>query len=464
MTAKEAEAHVSVAPSEGGGRNLPWARGGAEAGTTTGEQTKPEALRLMEAVVERSNMQCAYKRVVKNQGAAGVDGLTTSGLKPWLKAHWGKIREALLAGRYMPAAVRKVEIPKPQGGVRSLGIPTVLDRLVQQALHQVLQPLYESEFSESSYGFRPGRNAHQAVKAARSYVGEGKRWVVDVDLEKFFDRVNHDILMARVARKVKDKRVLKLIRRYLTAGLMEGGVASARGEGTPQGGPLSPLLSNILLTDLDRELERRGHHFCRYADDCNIYVGSRAAGERVMVAITEFLEKRLKLRVNAGKSAMARPWQRKFLGYSMTWHQKPKLKIAEPSRQRFADKVRKTLKAGRSRSLERVIAELNPLLRGWVAYFRLTEVKGVLEELDGWIRHKLRSLLWRQWKRAYRRAQNLMRSGIDKVRAWQSAINGHGPWWNGSASHMNQAYPKARFDRMGLVSLLETQQRFQSIS
>lgn len=464
MPADEAEARASAAPSVGGRRNLPGTDRGAEAGTAVGGQTKPEALRLMEAVVERSNMLCAYERVVKNQGAAGVDGLTTTELKPWLQAHWGTIRETLLAGRYMPAAVRKVEIPKPQGGVRSLGIPTVLDRLIQQALHQVLQPLYESEFSESSYGFRPGRNAHQAVEAARSYVGEGKRWVVDVDLEKFFDRVNHDILMARVARKVKDQRVLKLIRRYLTAELMEGGVASARGEGTPQGGPLSPLLSNILLTDLDRELERRGHHFCRYADDCNVYVGSRAAGERVMVAITEFLEKSLKLRVNAGKSAVARPWQRKFLGYSMTWHQKPKLKIAEPSRQRFADKVRKALKAGRSQNLKRVIEALNPLLRGWMAYFRLTEVKGVLEELDGWIRHKLRSLLWQQWKRAYRRAQNLMRSGIDKARAWQSALNGRGPWWNGGASHMNQAYPKTCFDRMGLVSLLDTQQRFQSVS
>jgi RNA-directed DNA polymerase len=345
-----------------------------------------------------------------------------------------------------------------------LGIPTVVDRLLQQALHQVLQPMFEPEFSESSYGFRPGRNAHQAVEAARRDVGEGKRWVVDLDLEKFFDRVNHDMLMARVARKVKDKRVLKLIRRYLTAGLMEGGVASARGEGTPQGGPLSPLLSNILLTDLDRELESRGHSFCGYADDCNIYVSSQAAGERVMAGITEFLEKKLKLKVNADKSAVARPWQRKFLGYSMTWHQQPKLKIAEPSRKRFADKVRKALKAGRGQNLKRVIEELNPLLRGWVAYFRLTETKGVLEELDGWIRHKLRALLWRQWKRAHRRAQNLMRQGIDEARAWHSAINGRGPWWNGGASHMNQAYPKTWFDQMGLVSLLDRQRRFQSIS
>lgn len=401
---------------------------------------------------------------MNNQGAAGVDGLSTTDWKPWLQAHWGTIREALWAGRYRPAAVRKVEIPKPQGGVRTLGIPTGLDRLVQPALPQVLQPLFEPEFSEASYGFRPGRNAHQAVEAARSYVAEGKRWVVDLDVEKFFDRVNHDIWRARVARKVKDKRGLKLIRRYLPAGLMEGGVASARVEGTPQGGPLSPLLSNLLLTDLDRELESRGHGFCRYADDCNIYVGSRAAGDRVMAAIPEFLEKKLKLKVNADKSAVARPWQRKFLGYSMTWHQQPKLKIAEASRQRFADKVRKAMKTGRGRSLERVIEELNPLLRGWVAYFRRTEVKNVLEELDGWIRHKLRSLLWRQWKRAWRRAQNLMRNGIDEARAWQSAINGRGPWWNGGASHMNQAYPKTWFDRMGLVSLLDTQRRFLCVS
>jgi RNA-directed DNA polymerase len=464
MRAEEAEAHASAASDGEGGRNLPGSGAGAEAGTVAAGRTKPEAQRLMEAVVERSNMLCAYERVVKNQGAPGVDGLTVDEFKPWLQAHWPSIRQALLAGEYLPAAVRKVEIPKPQGGVRTLGIPTVLDRLIQQALHQVLQPQFEPEFSKSSYGFRPGRNAHQAVQAARSYMAEGKRWVVDLDLEKFFDHVNHDILMARVARKVKDKRVLKLIRRYLTAGLMEGGVASARTEGTPQGGPLSPLLSNILLTDLDRELERWGHRFCRYADDCNIYVGSQAAGERVMAAISEFVQKKLKLKVNAEKSAVARPWQRKFLGYSMTWHRQPKLKIAEPSRQRLAEKVRKRLRAGRGRSLQAVINDLNPLLRGWVAYFRLTEVKGVLEELDGWIRHKLRTLLWRHWKRAYARARNLMRRGLDEVRAWMSATNGRGPWWNGGASHMHSAYPKSWFDHMGLVSLLDTQLRFSRVS
>ncbi len=460
----EAGAYASMARTAGDRRNLSGAGSGAESGTAAVGRTKPEALRLMEAALERSNMLCAYERVVKNEGAPGVDGLTVAEFKPWLQAHWPSIRQALLTGEYMPAAVRKVEIPKPQGGVRTLGIPTVLDRLIQQSLNQVLQPLFDPEFSKSSYGFRPGRNAHQAVKAAQSYVAEGKRWVVDLDLEKFFDRVNHDVLMARVARKVKDERVLKLIRRYLEAGLMEGGIATARTEGTPQGGPLSPLLSNILLDDLDRELERRRMNFCRYADDCNIYVGSKRTGERVMQTVTVFLERRLKLKVNASKSAVARPWERKFLGYSMTWHQKPKLKIAQQSRARLAEKIRTTLRKARGGSLKQAIERLNPVLRGWVAYFRLTEVKGMLEDLDGWIRRKLRALLWRQWKRAYTRAKNLMRAGLGEVRAWQSATNGHGPWWNGGASHMNAAYPKSWFDRMGLVSLLATQLRFPSTS
>jgi RNA-directed DNA polymerase len=343
-------------------------------------------------------------------------------------------------------------------------VPCALDRLIQQALHQILQPLFEPGFSESSYGFRPGRNAHQAVKAARGYVAEGRRWTVDLDLEKFFDRVNHDVLMARVRRKVKDAGVLKLIRRYLEAGMMEGGIANARSEGTPQGSPLSPLLSNILLDDLDRELKKRGHRFCRYADDCNIYVKSERSGQRVRQSITAFLEQRLKLKVNAAKSAVARPWERKFLGYSMTWHRKPKLKIASQSRQRLAEKIRLALRRGRGQSLQQVIKGLNPTLRGWMAYFQLTEVKNVLEELDGWLRHKLRALLWRQWKRVYARARNLMKAGIDKVRAWKSATNGRGPWWNGGASHMNQAFPKSWFDRMGLVSLVDTHRRFLSVS
>jgi len=464
MRDDEAEAYASTASPEGGGRNLPWAGTGVEWRTGAVGMPKPEAPRLMEAVVERNNLFRAYERVVKNEGAPGVDGLPVSEFKPWLQRHWVRVRQDLLAGVYQPEAVRKVEIPKPQGGVRTLGIPTVLDRLIQQALNQVLQPLFDPEFSSSSYGFRPGRNAHQAVKAARGYVAEGKRWVVDLDLEKFFDRVNHDVLMARVARKVGDERVLKLIRRYLEAGLIEGGVTSTRTEGTPQGGPLSPLLSNILLDDLDRELERRGLSFCRYADDCNIYVGSKRAGERVMQAVTAFLEQRLKLKVNASKSAVARPWERKFLGYSMTWHKQPKLKIAEASRKRLAEKVRETMQKARGQSLQRAIEGLNPILRGWVAYFRLTEVKGVLEDLDSWIRRKLRTVLWRQWKRVYARARNLMRAGIERKRAWRSATNGRGPWWNGGASHMNAAYPKSWFDRMGLVSLLEARQRLTSAS
>ena len=464
MRDDEAEAYASMASSEGDRRHLSGAGSGAESCTAAVRQPKAEALRLMEAVVERSNLFMAYERVVKNKGAPGVDGLTVSELKPWLQRHWTRLRQDLLTGVYQPEMVRKVEIPKPQGGVRILGVPTLGDRLIQQALNQVLQPLFDPYFSVSSFGFRPGFNAHQAVQAAQGYVAAGKRWTIDLDLEKFFDRVNHDALMARVVRKVEDVRVLKLIRRYLEAGMMEGGVASMRTEGTPQGSPLSPLLSNILLDDLDRELEQRRLSFCRYADDCNIYVGSKRAGERVMQAITTFLEQRLKLKVNVSKSAVARPWERKFLGYSMTWHKKPKLKIAPQSRKRFVEKIRKTMREVRSRSLKQVIERLNPVLRGWVVYFRLTEVKGVLEELDGWIRRKLRTLLWRQWKRVYRRARNLMKAGISKERAWKSATNGHGPWWNGGASHMNQAYPKSWFDRMGLVSLLETRQRFPSVS
>ena len=463
MQVNEAETRRSVAGTEVDGRNPSRAVSGAEACTAADGITKSEGPQsLMEAVVEKGNMWRAYRRVVGNDGAPGVDELTVSALQSWLQKHWPQTRTELLEGRYKPAAVRKVEIPKPQGGVRTLGIPTVLDRLIQQALHQVLQPLFEPEFSSSSYGFRPGRSAHQAVQAAREYVTEGRRWVVDIDLEKFFDRVNHDILMARIARKIGDEKVLKLIRRYLEAGMMEGGLASPRKEGTPQGGPLSPLLSNILLTDLDRELEDRGHRFCRYADDCNIYVQSKKAGERVMVAMTEFLSIKLKLKVNADKSAVARPWERKFLGYSMTRHKKSKLRISEASRERFKTKVKEAFRIGRGQSLSKTIQQLNPILRGWVNYYRLTEQTGVLEEFDGWIRRKLRTLLWRQWKRSYTRARNLMKRGLPEERAWQSATNGRGPWWNGGASHMNQAFPKLWFDKYGLISLLDTQQRLSA--
>jgi RNA-directed DNA polymerase len=389
--------------------------------------------------------------------------MTVESLRPYLRKHWPHIKEQLLAGRYMPSPVRRVDIPKPNGkGMRQLCIPTVIDRLIQQALHQVMQPIFDCDFSKSSYGFRPGRSAHQAVLAARAYVSSGRRWVVDMDLEKFFDRVNHDVLMARVSGKVKDKRVLGLIRRYLQAGVLSDGVVSQRTEGTPQGGPLSPLLSNILLDDLDRELEKRGHAFCRYADDCNIYVRSKRAGERVLASVTQFLAKRLKLKINKTKSAVDRPWNRKFLGYSMTFHKQPRLKVAPASVKRFKSKLKELFRIGRGRNLAKFIIELTAILRGWVNYFRLAEVKGVFEELDGWIRRKLRCILWRQWKRAITRAKNLKRRGLDEIRAWKSATNGRGPWWNSGASHMHACYPKSYFDKLGLVSLLNRLQRLQS--
>ena len=433
----------------------------AEAESANQRRTKAEEAERMEAVVERGNLMLAYERVVRNKGAAGVDKIDVSAFKDHLKRHWPAIKVKLLAGDYIPQPVRRVDIPKPQGGVRTLGIPTLTDRLIQQALHQVLQPIFEADFSESSYGFRPGRSAHEAVKAARRYIAEGRRFVVDMDLEKFFDRVNHDLLMGKLAKQIGDERVLKLIRRYLEAGVMAEGLASPRTEGTPQGGPISPLLSNILLTDLDRELERRGHCFCRYADDCNVYVRSKAAGERVMASLTRFLSEQLKLTVNQTKSAVARPWERKFLGYSFTWHKPPRLRIAPLSLKGLKDKVRERLKGARGRSLDYTIEELNPLLRGWAAYFKLTQTKGAVEEIDGWIRRKLRCLLWRQWKRVYTRARNLMKAGLKEEKAWRSATNGRGPWWNSGANHMNLAFPKAHFDQRGLVSLLDTVRRLQ---
>jgi RNA-directed DNA polymerase len=446
------------------GRNPVTAAPGVEARTAAAGQTKSESDLLMERVVEGSNMRQALKRVVQNRGSAGVDGLTVAELNDWLKAHWPRVKEALLAGQYMPQPVRRVDIPKPQGGVRTLGVPTVVDRLIQQGLHQVLQPIFEPTFSDSSYGFRPGRNAAQAVQAAAGYIRDGRRWVVDIDLEKFFDRVNHDMLMARVARRIKDRRVLKLIRRFLEAGMMADGLTQPRTEGTPQGGPLSPLLSNVLLTDLDRELERRGLAFCRYADDCNIYVRSEAAGQRVMASIRAFLESALKLRVNPAKSAVERPWKRKFLGYSVTAHQETRLRIAPQSVARFKDRVRELLRTGRGRSLQHTIEDLNPLLRGWIDYFRHAPGVTVLQDLDQWLRRRLRCLLWRQWKRPDTRRRRLIALGLDVERAWTSSVNGRGPWWNAGASHMNQALPTSYFTPMGLVSLLATQRRLQRVS
>jgi group II intron reverse transcriptase/maturase len=416
----------------------------------------------MEAVVERENMLKAFRRVVSNKGASGVDAMGVDALKPYLQTHWAHIKEQLLAGSYQPQPVRRVEIAKPGGqGMRKLGVPTVVDRLIQQALHQVLTPLFDPDFSAYSYGFRPRRSAHQALCQAREHVAGGRRWVVDLDLEQFFDRVHHDALMSRVARKVGDKRVLYLIRRYLQAGIMEGGLVSQPTMGTPQGGPLSPLLSNVLLDDLDKELERRGHRFCRYADDVNLYVGSRRAGQRVLDSIEKFLNRRLRLQVNRQKSAVDRPWKRQFLGYSMTWHKRPRLKVASSSVHRLKMKLKSSFRKGRGRNLTNFIEELTVTLRGWINYFRLSEVKGIFEELDGWIRRRLRCIIWRQWKRAYTRAKGLMKRGLGESRAWESATNGRGPWWNSGASHMNQAFPKKFFDQQGLVSLLDSVLKFQ---
>jgi RNA-directed DNA polymerase len=420
----------------------------------------------MIAVVERENMRKALLRVERNKGTAGVDEMRVEDLRGYLREQWPRLKDELLTGRYKPQPVRRVEIPKPGGqGVRKLGIPTVLDRLIQQALHQVLSPVFEPNFSSHSYGFRPRRSAHDAVKAARQIVASGKRWVVDMDLEQFFDRVNHDILMSRLARRIGDKQALLLIRRYLGSGIMADGVVMASAEGTPQGGPLSPLLSNILLDDLDKELERRGHAFCRYADDCNIYVASQAAGERVMTSLEHFLGKRLKLKVNKTKSAVARPWKRKFLGYSLTWHKVPRLKVAKETVDRLKGDLKSAFRRGRGRNLRRFIIEgLVPKLRGWIVYFRLSEVKRIFEELDQWIRHRLRCVIWRQWKRVGTRGSRLINAGLDTERAWKSATNGRGPWWNAQAPHMHAAFGITYFEKLGLVSLQKELVRLNQVA
>lgn len=420
---------------------------------------------LMEEVCARENLMAAYRRVVRNGGAAGIDGMTVEQLMAYCREHWARIREELLSGTYEPQPVRRVEIPKPEGkGKRVLGIPTVVDRLIQQALLQVLTPIFDPTFSEDSYGFRPGRSAHDAVGRARQHIAAGYRWVVDLDIEKFFDRVNHDVLMARVVRRVRDRRVLRVIRRYLQAGVMEDGLVSPRTEGTPQGGPLSPLLSNILLDELDKELERRGHRYVRYADDANVYVRSKRAGQRVMASLERFLWKRLRLRINREKSAVDRPWRRKFLGYGVTMHREPKLRVAPESVKRLKAKLRGIFRWGRGRNLASVCGELSYALRGWAVYFRMVEVKASFEMLDAWNRRKLRAILWRQWKRPRTRKKELIQHGLDEARAAISAYNGRGPWWNAGASHMNQAVPTVLLRQMGLISLIDEHRRLLSTS
>jgi RNA-directed DNA polymerase len=392
------------------------------------------------------------RAVVRNKGAPGVDGITVRRLPGVLQARWREIEHQLLQGRYQPQPVRRVQIPKPAGGTRDLGIPTVIDRVIQQAVLQRLQPLWDPTFSEHSYGFRPGRSAHQAVAQAQTYVIHGYRIVVDLDLAKFFDRVNHDRLMASVAARVSDRRVLRLIRSFLTAGVLHGGLFEASSEGTPQGGPLSPLLSNLVLDELDRELERRGHCFVRYADDCNVYVRSEAAGRRVMASITRFIERRLKLQVNAEKSAVAHPWQRSFLGFTLTEESAPRRRIADKAVARFKDRVRALTGRNRGVSLQRMVADLNPLMRGWAGYFGLSQMRE-LPSLDGWIRRRLRCAAWIQWKTRPRRFDELRRLGLSRRMAFTAVMNPRGPWRVSTNEALHLGFSKDRFRRLGLVAM-----------
>jgi RNA-directed DNA polymerase len=410
---------------------------------------------LIDKVLHRENLLQAHRRVLLNHGAPGVDGMTVDELMPYCRQQWAGHREAILNGLYFPQPVRKVLVPKAGGGKRMLGIPTVFDRLIQQAIAQVLTPIFDPSFSADSYGFRPQRSTHDAVLRARDHIASGHRWVVDLDLEKFFDQVHHDILMARVARRIDDKRVLLLIRRYLQAGIMEDGVVSPRAEGTPQGGPLSPLLSNILLDELDKELEARGHRFVRYADDTNVYVKSRQAGERVLGSLERFLLRRLRLKINRFKSAVARPWKRQFLGYSVTSNRQPRLKVAPHSVKRFKQKLRPVFRRARGNNLSVTIQELNPKLRGWINYYRLVAVKGKFPELDAWIRRKLRVVLWRHWKTPRTRCKRLMYLGVNRQKAAHASWGRDGPWRSAAGSAINVAVPNKRFRDLGLLNLAE---------
>ena len=457
--------------ADGGAGKLPRGprpRGGTPRAGTDARQTHPARSRnagpetesLMEKALRPENLAAAYKRVKRNGGAPGVDGMSVHDLKAHCRQHWPRIRKELLGGRYRPQPVKRVEIPKPGGkGTRTLGIPTVLDRMIQQALNQVLNPIFDPTFSDASFGFRPGRSTHDAVRRAREHIASGYGWVVDLDLEKFFDRVNHDVLMARVARRVEDKEVLRLIRRYLQAGMMEGGLVSPRVEGTPQGGPLSPLLSNVLLDELDKELERRGHRFVRYADDCNVYVRSRAAGERVLASLERFLQKRLRLKVNREKCAVGRPPQRKFLSYSVTGERYPRLRVAPQAVRRLRTKLRPIFRRGRGRSLDDTIEELNRKLRGWIQYYRLVEAPTVFKRLDQRIRRKLRCILWRQWKTPATRVRRLTARGATVEDARGLAYSRHGPWVSAGTWLMGRTLPPSYFAQQGLLSLLREHQR-----
>jgi RNA-directed DNA polymerase len=421
----------------------------------SGTENPASTNRLMEEVCERANLKEALRRVKANQGSAGVDGMTVGGISDYLTQHWPAIREQLLSGTYEPKPVRRVEIPKPDGGVRKLGIPTVLDRFIQQAVMQVLQKRWDRTFSDRSYGFRPGRSAHQAVAQAQQYIVEGHGWCVDLDLEKFFDRVNHDKLMGQIAKRVEDQRLRKLIRTFLNAGVMENGLVGPSVEGTPQGGPLSPLLSNLVLDELDRELERRGHRFVRYADDCNIYVRSERAGQRVMESITRFITQKLKLKVNEAKSAVARPQERKFLGFSFTSGPEVRRIIAPKALDRFKRRIREITRRAKSVSMETTMEVLAPYMRGWRSYFGFCETPEVLLSLTRLIRLRLRAALWRQWKTQRRRRAALLALGVSPRLARNTAGSGHGPWYLARSQALARGLSNAYFRSLGLPSLIE---------
>jgi len=455
MAAKQQKNQKSLAfPAEVRGEAPKSAGEGTEAvrgGYGTESPATPEC--LMEEVCQRDNLVRALKRVKANKGSPGIDGMRVEELADYLKEHWPRVREQLLQGAYQPQPVKRVKIPKPAGGERPLGIPTVLDRFIQQAVMQVLQGSWDRTFSEHSYGFRPGRSAHQAVAQAQSYIAQGYGYVVDIDLEKFFDRVNHDILMGLAAKRVKDKRVLKLLRAFLHAGVMEDGLVSPAAEGTPQGGPLSPLLSNLMLDVLDKELERRSHRFVRYADDCNIYVRSVRAGERVMAGVSRFLEKKLKLKVNRAKSAVARPGERKFLGFTFTFNENPRRRIAPQSLQRFKQRVRELIRAGRHLAPAHLVNRLKLYLSGWRSYFGFCETPSVLGKLDSWLRRRLRMVFWRQWKRGRTRFVALRQRGVNRDLAARTAGSAHGPWRLSRSPALSFALPNSYFISLGLPAL-----------
>ena len=413
---------------------------------------------IMEAIVEVSNLEKAYKQVKRNKGSPGVDNMTVDELGNYLTLNLSQIKKQLLVGTYKPLPVKRVEIPKPAGGTRQLGIPTVVDRFIQQAVGQVLNQIYDSTFSESSFGFRPRRSAQNAIRQSKRYVEQGYKIVVDIDLEKFFDKVQHDVLMNKLKQRIKDARLLKLIRRYLKAGIMMSNEIINPTEGTPQGGPLSPLLSNIILDDLDRELEKRCHKFCRYADDCNIYVRTKRAGERVMESITKFISEKLELKVNKDKSAVAAVTRRKFLGYTFHMRRKDAVQIKPHNKsvEKFKLKVKAAMRKGKGQNIKRFIGEvLNPILRGWHQYFKVSDVKSIFISLDEWIRRRIRTIYWRQLKNNKTRFRKMVACGIKPERAKECAGNGRGPWWNSNKLHMSELLPTKSLQDMGLYCFVK---------